>query len=82
MVDVSDDVLAHMRRHVGLEQHAARRHVDSLAREFLPVLAHEAAGQHHFHALVAAPLLSERKHRRLSCISHFDQPVLRFPAGP
>ncbi len=79
MVDIGDDVLADVGRHVRLQQRAARGHVDRLARIFLPVLAHEAAGQIHLHTLVAASLLSERKHCRLSCISHFDQPVLRLP---
>jgi len=61
MVDIGDDELAHLRHRFGNQGDTAGRHIQRLARMFLPVLQHVPAGESDLDALVLAPLLIERK---------------------
>ena len=57
MVDIGDDPLADFADDRGDHRHAAGRHVNDLARIFLPVGQHVAAQQVDAHALMAAAFL-------------------------
>ncbi len=60
LVEIGDDSLADLAARFGLEGDAAGRDVDRRAGEFLPVLAHELAGQAHFDALMAPSFVTSR----------------------
>src|SRR5579884_1079339 len=80
MVDIGDDALARRAAHRSDQCHAARRHIDDLARKLAAVRQHVAAEQVDLDALMTAAILAERPQAR-SCFSSqshgFIVPVAR-----